>query len=381
MRLPYRRSAALVVLAVLEINRGGAQRPATKKWSLQYSYDQSESTLALTAFQFPSAQRGVAAGYVVRNERSTVFGDRKKITPTVLVTADGGTSWTPIEVKAIANALFFVDDSTGWLAADDGLWITMESGRTWKRISSIKSLNDIFFLTPKHGFAVGTEKRFLETQDGGATWKPVAAGATPTTPKDTTQYSALTFNRAGQGVVVGQSYAGASWEREPVWLNPENPGRSRQRDVIFLFTDDGGKNWRVNTQSMYGEPDRVTLAPNGSGFMLFDLPRAAPWPSEVLKLGFAGTADRLYRNRDRAITDILALPGGEAIVAGYELPGHVHPSPIPGKVKIMHTTDFNGWTEVPVDYRAVARNVMLASAGPDNLWAATDTGMILKLQN
>jgi hypothetical protein len=32
-----------------------------------------------------------------------------------------------------------------------------------------------------------------------------------------------------------------------------------------------------------------------------------------------------------------------------------------------------------VDYRAVARRVILATAGPDHVWAATDTGMILKL--
>ena len=32
-----------------------------------------------------------------------------------------------------------------------------------------------------------------------------------------------------------------------------------------------------------------------------------------------------------------------------------------------------------VDYHAVARRVILSAAGPNDIWAATDTGMILKL--
>jgi hypothetical protein len=34
---------------------------------------------------------------------------------------------------------------------------------------------------------------------------------------------------------------------------------------------------------------------------------------------------------------------------------------------------------MPVDYRAVATKVIIRSAGDGSLWAATDTGMILKL--
>jgi len=48
-------------------------------------------------------------------------------------------------------------------------------------------------------------------------------------------------------------------------------------------------------------------------------------------------------------------------------------------VKIIRTNDVDHWSEMPVDYRAVARRVTLATAGADNIWAATDTGMILKL--
>jgi hypothetical protein len=39
------------------------------------------------------------------------------------------------------------------------------------------------------------------------------------------------------------------------------------------------------------------------------------------------------------------------------------------------------WRETEVDYRATARRVVLASAGPEQLWAATDSGMILRLEH
>jgi hypothetical protein len=37
------------------------------------------------------------------------------------------------------------------------------------------------------------------------------------------------------------------------------------------------------------------------------------------------------------------------------------------------------WSEMAVDYRAVAGRAILAGNG-DNLWMATDAGMILKLE-
>jgi len=36
------------------------------------------------------------------------------------------------------------------------------------------------------------------------------------------------------------------------------------------------------------------------------------------------------------------------------------------------------WTEMSVDYRAVARRAMISGPDPQHVWVATDTGMILK---
>jgi hypothetical protein len=56
-------------------------------------------------------------------------------------------------------------------------------------------------------------------------------------------------------------------------------------------------------------------------------------------------------------------------------------SVIPGKVQVLTSKDFgaSGWTEMPVDYRAVATRTLLSGGDSQNIWMATDNGMILKL--
>jgi len=46
---------------------------------------------------------------------------------------------------------------------------------------------------------------------------------------------------------------------------------------------------------------------------------------------------------------------------------------------MLESRDLKNWSEMPVDYRAVAQSLVLAGPDPDHLWAATDTGMILHL--
>ena len=52
---------------------------------------------------------------------------------------------------------------------------------------------------------------------------------------------------------------------------------------------------------------------------------------------------------------------------------------VPGRVKVLKSRDFSIWTDVEVDYRAVANRTTLAAAGDHDIWLATDNGMILKL--
>jgi hypothetical protein len=45
----------------------------------------------------------------------------------------------------------------------------------------------------------------------------------------------------------------------------------------------------------------------------------------------------------------------------------------------LTTTDFVKWNEMKVDKRAAGVRVLLAGPDAEHLWAATDTGMLLKM--
>jgi hypothetical protein len=48
-------------------------------------------------------------------------------------------------------------------------------------------------------------------------------------------------------------------------------------------------------------------------------------------------------------------------------------------VKILSSTNLKDWTEMDVDYKAIARSLIIAGPDAEHLWVATDTGMILHL--
>ena len=104
------------------------------------------------------------------------------------------------------------------------------------------------------------------------------------------------------------------------------------------------------------------------------------WPSEVYRLDLAtGKSTSVFKQKDRRVTDAALFPDGRAFLAAVEPPGRLRSAPIPGKVRILTSTNLKDWAEMAVDYRAVAQSLVLAGPDADHLWAATDTGMILRL--
>ena len=70
---------------------------------------------------------------------------------------------------------------------------------------------------------------------------------------------------------------------------------------------------------------------------------------------------------------------GTVYLAGIAVSGELR-TVIPGRVQVLKSKDLSAWTEMEVDYRAVARQVSFAAPNDTNLWIATDNGMILKLK-
>ena len=78
------------------------------------------------------------------------------------------------------------------------------------------------------------------------------------------------------------------------------------------------------------------------------------------------------------MSDIWLAPDGTAYLAGTQSPGKIR-NVLPGKVQVLCSKDYSTWTEMAVDYRAVANRTVMAGAGDRDLWIATDNGMILHL--
>jgi hypothetical protein len=345
------------------------------KWHVSYFYDKDNSSLVINDLQFPSAARGIAAGYLEDK------GDSK---PVSVTTDDSGAHWTVSKLKDVPISLFFLNDKLGWMVTPGGVWRSVDAGREWREIpKSPKLLMKIYFLDEARGFAIGAHKLAYRTEDGGKTWEPIAAAADPHTDPEYTVYNDITFVTPRTGLISGFSAPPRAGDSgKPDWLDPQDATTRREWPhlSIMLDTRDGGKTWNPSTASMFGRITRGSFLPDGRGLGLIEFADTFKWPSEVHLIdGTTGKSSIVYNATDRAITDVLLLPSGTAYLAGVEVLGKLQHTPIPRKLKILRSEDLSEWREMDVDYRATAVRAMLRAAGDGSLWVATDTGMILRL--
>jgi hypothetical protein len=165
-------------------------------------------------------------------------------------------------------------------------------------------------------------------------------------------------------------------------MEPEESQKRREWPAVTILmeTHDGGKSWSLSQTTLFGAITQVRLAPDGRGLGLVQFFESFLWPSEVFQFDWTtGKSSRVFRQKDRRVTDLVLSPDGAAYLAAIEPPGTLTQAPIPGKVKVLRSSNLTDWQEMQVDYRASARRVVLAAAGPGQLWAGTDTGMVLKL--
>lgn len=379
----FRWFLAAVLLDVVML----APAALAQKWAVQYFYDQDRTELQLTDLAFPSTERGIAIGTIYERES-------KKPRYTALVTSDGGANWALVPLKEFPRSIFFLDESNGWLVTSEGIWHTAEAGRSWTRISDQikpnKKLDSppqgglilrVWFLDPQHGFAAGFQKSVFETHDGGRTWNPVEEAAKPASNPAYSLYTHLGFADAMHGLIVG-GYSPPRKDADlPDWMDPEKAMRRRPVPTLTLEleTGDGGATWASSTAPLIGSVASLRVSGN-LGLAVFGYADSFEWPSEVYSLSLAtGKSESVFKQKDRRVTDAISFPGTRAFLAAVEPSGRLHSSPIPGKVKMLTSTNLKDWTEMDVDYRAVARSLVLAGPDPAHLWAATDTGMILRL--
>lgn len=344
---------------------------AAPRWKMQFYYDKSDAVLNLRDIQCPTAQRCIAAG-VIEDKKGHETG-------TVVLTTDGGKQWITSEVRERPVSLFFLNESQGWMVTDHGVWSTQESGRNWKKLESLKGILRVHFLDASHGYAIGFPKAVYETTDGGDKWTKLPIVDSVDTDAKRTVFSYISF-AGNHGGILG-TVLEPDRSSEPLWTDPRPElRREREKTAVIIETTDGGKKWNTTTTPILGDPVALRLYPGGFGLLLLQFHNRFAVPSVVKKLAFGpGESQTIFSETDRAVTDLQVFPDGSAILAAIEPPGKSNMLPIPGKLKMLHSGNLRVWTDMDVDYRALAQRAVLAAPDAQHAWVATDTGMILTL--
>jgi hypothetical protein len=337
------------------------------EWTRSYFHDHPTEVLHFSDLAFPSPERGIAVGSI--EDQLGVHKPRN----VAMVTADGGKNWAEVKLNDVPYSLFFLDDSTGWMVAEQGIWKTDESGRSWKRLSkhSPGALLRIWFLDADRGFAVGREKTVLETTDGGKSWKPVKAAQEPTGNRNYAVYTQIAFLNSKTGLIAGSAVP-------PTRRGLSANDRQIPTMTIQLQTMDGGVTWKPSAAPLFGQISGLKLR-GPDGLVLFSYNELFEVPSEVYRLTTrGGETVSAFRAKDRRVTDI-ALFDGHAFLAAVEPPRMAKQAAgLPGKIHVLESTDLATWTEIPVDYRAIGTFPLLAGPDPQHMFLATDNGMILR---
>lgn len=348
---------------------GASAAEASGRWRLQYFYDEDRSSLSIHALKFLSPQRGVALATLVR-ERGPQ--------PVLLESDDGGTTWKQTPQRETALTFYFLDDSLGWMVTDRGIWKTTEGGRNWSKLGSLRGALRVHFLSEQTGFAVGVRKGVWRTVDGGKTWTKVKeAEAIQGTP-ERVAFTAIDFVGTKAGMIVGESRPRRTSATSEWWKPDSAKGREVPHLLLQLTTNDGGENWRGATGSIFGDVVALRLGRQGRGLAVFQFGGGMSYPGEVYEIDLrTGNSTRVFREKGRVATDAAWLPEGGALLGTVEVPAELPDVPIPGKIHMLRRVGTT-WVPEPVDYRAVARRVIVSVLDGQTAWAATDTGMVLR---
>ena len=172
------------------------------------------------------------------------------------VTNNSGTDWV-IRNLPVTNQFFndiqFIDKNTGFLAGDEGVFIsTSDGGQTWsnKYLPDDNNISNIFFLNDSDGWLISyNTKNILITNDGGITW-------TVSSLEPDKKYQPLEvyfinqnigFVSASEGKLFKSFDKGNTWE---LWFSFPSSGQSTN---MYFF--DENKGWYNSASAVYQTTD------------------------------------------------------------------------------------------------------------------------------
>ena len=173
-----------------------------------------------------------------------ILGYRSKI----LRSEDNGGSWKPVaqpmKLRSLAR-LSFTDNNKGWGVGHQGkVFSTQDGGLTWaeQKSGTELSLFDVDFPSATRGYAVGDGSSIIQTSDGGASW---------TTGKIEMSMIGV---REDMSLAIEDPifYSIDCLDENTCWVVGEF-GQIR-------LTEDGGKTWSAQHQSLLGGMYRDIMA-------------------------------------------------------------------------------------------------------------------------
>lgn len=336
-------------------------------WQLKFQLDEDKRQLQLVDLAFTSPETGVAVGLLTQKDKTK---------PAVLVSGDGGSTWSISEADDVGR-MFFLNRNLGWMAGTKGIYRTTTAGKTWEKIARLKNIGQVAFLDEERGWAVGADRQFLQTTDGGRRWIRVKEVDDLKTRKEATVFTCLSFpSRDDVAALAYFSPVLAEDSRQPpVVSEPERPGT-----LISFQSADRGATWKQDQTSIFGRPAKL-ITSNGMGLLLLRFAHSFELASVIYSMKYhSEKLSVAFRQAKWIVTDIAAGPDGTVYAVSVERPGQL-PAPVyPTKVRVWESKDLEKWSFSDLDYKIQAMNPKLTVSPDGRVWVMTDVGGSLVLR-
>lgn len=205
-----------------------------------------------------------------------------------LSTTDGGQSWQDKSRTNLGDIkkVLFLSATSGWAGTTTGLYQTSDGGATWTK-KRFYPINDVQFLTPQVGYAIGDKNVILRTNDAGTTWSEQHS----TRWHPLVALRGVSFTSPDSGIVVGDEHAtyqttngGETWERNFFFSSMETKtdviryrngkgfirvGPSGFEDIFPVPGSSTGEEWTVHK-------------PSPNAFPIYGL---AQWKGTIIAVG------------------------------------------------------------------------------------------------
>jgi len=235
----------------------------------------------------------LVAVYFINAKRGFIAGDDGFLA----VTNDGGSNWKKHEIgtRENINEIYFRNDKNGYLVAGRKLFITSDSGNTWRETvifnagefkEGVPEFLSIRFADKNRGHAIGSvlnkkdeviDSLVMRTDDGGATWHRIKV------PSKRELFH-LDFSGRSDGWIVGDhgvilatNDGGVSWRLQNsgttralynVDFQNDNIGYAVGGGGTILRTENGGENWITSPSNIRSTLLRVDFADNNNGWIV-----------------------------------------------------------------------------------------------------------------